>query len=511
MGLRDIITGNGGSVEAGLKEKLKTANISADLLQENLLRLEMAVEDQGWRTVAFDTKREFTRGGLDDIIELSRVMYLAHPLIQRAVNVTTYYTWAQGATFVAEEDQIQDEVVEPQINDDGNRADLYGHQARIYTHVDQMCDGSIFVALFTNEIGEVLTRTIPVDDIRQIHTKPGDRQQIWYYRRRWIETVFNTTNGQTEEKEKEALYPDWRYQPTNKPESIGGIEVMWNSPIIQQRTGGLKSMQFGVPSTYSSLEWARAYKKFLEDWHTLVASLAKFAWAKTTKGPKIKRAKTKLGSTIPDSGKETNPPPVAGAVHIGTSDDTLTPIPKTGAHTSAEDARPSRLMVASAMDLPDTILSSDPQQGALATAKTLDRPTELGIKNWQMLWIDLHKDIFRYTVDARVRRNRLPGRVIQIDPGSGLTKVEPGIDPTVNLSFPSILEHDQNLAINSIIAAATLNGKPEAGTLPQDQVSHMLMEALGVEDVEAAMENLGDKDRTDLQQAVETLAEAVKK
>lgn len=514
-GLKEVITGrpDPGRLLAEEQGRRQMADVQADYFKESLDRVELQMEDEGWRKMAFNARREFTRPGLDDIIEVSRLMYLIHPLIQRAVNVTTYYTWAQGATFKAVDDRIQNEVVKPQMDDDGNRAELYGHQARLLTQVDQMCDGSVFLALFTNPLGEVSVRSIPTEDIREIHTKPGDRQQIWYYRRRWIEQVFDQKKGTTLQKPREVLYPDWRYQPKKKPPNIGGIEVMWDAPIMHRRTGGLKQMQFGIPSTYSALEWARAYKKFLEDWHSLVHSLSTFAWNKTAKGRKAKDTAKKLEEeTKHQPRRDVRTPktenPEVGAVHVAAEGDELTPIPKSSAHTSADDAKPSRLMVASAMDLPDTILSNDPQQGALATAKTLDRPSELGFMNWQKLEQDWHSDIFRYSVDARVRRGRLPGRVITLP--DGLTVVEPNMDPSVTLAFPPILEHDQKDVIQSIVAAATLEGRADAGTLPREQLSTMLMENLGVDDVETALKELDAQDNEQLKQAVETLRETAK-
>lgn len=496
--------------EQSLMEKFLRADVTADYFKENFARLELALEDEGWRRLAFNMKHEFSRGGLDKVIELSRAMYCVHPLIQRSVNVTTYYVHAQGWNLEAEEERIQKEVVEPTISDDGNRAELYGHQARILTLVDQMTDGNIFIKMPTGPRGEIDVRSIPVDEIREIYYKPGDIMTPWYYRRRWTESTFNEAKGQIEQKQREALYPDWRYHPRSQPSTIGGYDVMWEEPVLHRRTGGFKQMQFGIPSTYAALEWARAYKKFLEDWHSLVASLSRFAWNKTTKGKgKSKQAKEKLDSKVGEGGslRDANKQEPAGAVHIDVEGADLTPIPKSGATTSAEDAKPSRLMVASAMDLPDTLLSNDPQQGALATAKTLDRPSELGFMNWQALERDLNQDIFRYQIDAMIRRGRLPGRVIR---EAGVSFVEPGIDPTVNVNFPPILEHDTKDVVQAIVAAATLEGKADAHLIPREETARLLMEAIGVDDVEQAMKELPEEEQEELNDAVDTLAEAVR-
>lgn len=510
-GLVEAVTGGSSrlSEEDRLRSRVLAGDITIDALKENLSMLEEGVESGEWRRVAFQTMREFTRPGLDDVSELSRAMYLSNPLIQRAVNVTTYYVWGQGATFQAEEEQVQKEVVEPMMADYGNKAELYSHPARLMTEADQMIDGNVFLALFTDPLGNVSIRSIPVNEVRNIHHKPGDRQQIWYYRRVWTEEQFDIRTGRILEKEQECLYPDWRYQPLNKPANIGGVEVLWDAPIIHSKTGGLKHMMFGFPETYAAIDWARAYKKFLEDWHTLVASLARFAWKAATKGKNIPKAKAKLQSTEQTEGRERNPRGPAGQVAFVPEGDDLVPIPKTGANTSAEDAKPSRLMVASAFDLPDTILSSDPQQGALATARTLDRPTELGFSSRQMRIAEREADIFRYAVDAKVRRGRLPGKVYP-DSSGLLTVCEPAVDPTVDITFPPILEHDSLALVQAIVAAATLEGKAEAGTIPREEVSKLLMEAIGIEDVEDALDDLGEEGQEELAEAITRLAEAVK-
>lgn len=510
MGLMDRVRGGRiKEVEGARRSDAVAADVMIENLKESLSTLEQTVgDDREWRRIAFNVKREFTRPGLDDVAELSRAMYLSSPLIQRAVNVTTYYVHGQGITVKANDERIQKEVIEPQMEDDGNRAELYAHQSRLLTEVDQMLDGNVFLSLVTNPLGEVAIRSIPVEDIREVHHKPGDKQQIWYYRRLWTEEQFNNRSGRTLMKQREALYPDWRYLPAAKPNSIGGIEVMWDSPIIHRKTGGLKHMMFGFPETYAALDWARAYRKFLEDWHTLVSSLARFAWKVSTKGSKVKGTKKKIDSTIQDTGEETNPAGVAGGVAITSGDDSITPIPKTGAHTSADDARPSRLMVAGAMDLPDTILSGDVDVGNFATSKTLDRPTELAMRNRQIAVSELEQDIFRYSIDSRVRRGRLPGRT-DFDV-NGMLIVEPSMDATVTVSFPPILEHDVATTVKAIVAAATLEGKSESGNVPRETVSKLLMEAIGVEDIEGALSEIGPEEREALEQATKALEEARK-
>jgi hypothetical protein len=508
MGLRDRLNGRN-TQEADLREQLKSVRWQAEHFEESLRDLEQQItgDEPGWRRLYGQLQHDFTRAGLDDLMKMSRAMYMSNPLIQRAVNVSSYYVWAQGVGFHAADPTIQDLVVDPMIEDEYNRQEFYGHQALILTDVDQRVDGNTFAALFTAPDGDVQVRTIPANEIREVIVDPEDSAKVWFYRRRWSQAILDTNTGSTDLRNEEALYPCVRYQPTYKPDNYGRVPIYWDAPILHQRTGGLKHMLFGVPETYAAIDWARAYKEFLEDWHTIVASLARFAWKATSSKSRLAKLKEKIGgrraSELEDVPMGQPRPPIPGSIIGMAQGEDLTPISKSGATTSAEDAKASRMMVASAMDLPDTILSSDPQQGALATAKTLDRPTELGFRSRQSLWSEYHEAIFRYRMNTMVRLGQLPGRKERVSKDT--MYVEPSVDPKVDVKFPPILEHDVGETVTAIVTAATLAGHPDAGVIPREETSKALMSAIGIEDVQDALEQLDKMDGEAVQQAVETL------
>lgn len=488
------------------------------LLTENLRMLELEIAgDREFRRLGQALRTEFSRAGLDDIMDASRAMYLVNPLIQRAVNVATYYTWAQGSELKAADEKVTTDIVEPMLEDEGNQLELFSHMATLLTDVDQQVDGNIFLALFTSQAGDVQIRTVPTDQIREIIVDNDDYQRVLFYKRIYTRDEFSMENGSYTSETITCYYPDIRYTPRDQPTDIAGNAIHWDSPIIHQRTGGFKQMRFGIPQTYAALDWARAYKRFLEDWHTIVSSLARFAWKASTKGRKVDAFKDKLtnkSSTPIDEELEpvTDPAPgfrrstIPGAVAVMDDASDFVPLNTRGATTSAEDAKPSRMMVGSAMDLPDTILSGDPQQGNLATAKTLDRPTELYMVSRQKMWNDFRARIFRYAYDAKVRAGEMPGKV---DRTGDITYVEPGLDPSVQTVFPPILEHDVKDTVLAVVTAATLNGYADAGTLPREEVTHLLMSALGVEDIDEAMKTLDTETQAKVAAAVERLAGAL--
>src|SRR5690606_19652667 len=113
-------------------------------------------------------------------------------------------------------------------------------------------------------------------------------------------------------------------------------------------------------------------------------------------------AKTKLASSSSGDGTITNPAPVVGSTFISGAGVKLEAVKTSGATVSAEDGRRIMLMVAAAMNLPETFYG-DASVGSLATAKSLDRPTELAIKDRQSLWIDVLNAIHDFVLFWQVK------------------------------------------------------------------------------------------------------------
>lgn len=467
-----------------------------EMLSERIAELELALEDVDYLRVTGEASGEFSRDGLRKIADLCRLAWLKNPLIRRGVNVKSFYVFGQGITIVADDEQVN-QVLADHMDNLGNRAELYDHQARLETDQELTREGNLFFALFTDSLtGTVRCRSIPAGEVEEIICDPDDRQTHWYYLRVYTHTEFDPASGITRTSQRKAYYPAVWYRPSraSRPRQINGWTVMWDAPVMHVRVGGTKYMKFGVPEVYPALDWARAYKEFLEDWASLVRALSKFAWRWKGKGRNLGAAKTKLNTKLDQGVADSNPPPTVGSVALVPAGQDLEPIPKSGATIAVEDGKPMRLMVAAAMELPDTILSGDPDQGNLATAKTLDRPTELAMLSRQQLWKDVHRDLATYVIAASIEapRGPLDGRVIldgdnlsvEVQTSEGLAP------PLVEVTFPPILEQDVPELIQAAVLAATLDGKGDAGTIPPQALSKWLMTALDFDSVEELLEEL---------------------
>ncbi|MCC6314203.1 MAG: hypothetical protein IT337_09310 [Thermomicrobiales bacterium] len=457
-----------------LSESRHADALTIALLESRLGDLERQLQEEGWTRLDEQGAREFTRASLGRIIDLSRVMYLKNPLIRRAVDVGALYVWGQDLTVRAKDKQVEQVV---NRFDEDNAATVTGQQASILLDVEKRVTGNVFLALFTNAItGNVKVRPVPVEEMSAIISNPEDRVEVWYYLRQWTEQPI--AGGQVETRK--ALYPDVDYIPESKPNTLavadhGDVEVRWDSPILHDKTGAFINWRWGVPETYPALDWARAYKEQLEDDATRSRALARFAWKLSTKGGRtgVAAAKTRLGTTYGTvgSGAETNPAPVAGSTFIQGEGVDLDPIRIAGATLDPEHSHPARLMVASAMGWPDTILSGDVDQGTLATAKSLDRPTELSVAEEREAWKATRKRLYQYAIDADLNASR-----------GILPKSITAEQRQVDLSWPDILEPDVVSRVDSVAAAAP--------HLPDDLVTQQMMTALGVEDIDGWMQKM---------------------
>lgn len=463
-------------------------------LSERLAALEMALETADWRRLTMDAEQEFSREGLRLITDLARIMALKNPLVKRGAEVQRLYVWGQGWSVQAADKEIN--AVLTTFLDDPKNAPELGHQARGQKETELQTDGNLFFCFFPNiTTGRVRVRSIPFDEIDLVITDPNDRKTPWYYRRQWTEDTTSTATGAVETRQRTAYYPDWRYTPTNKPASIGNVPVRWDSPICHVRgSAGYSNWAFGCSEIYASIDWARAYKEFLEDWASIVRAYRRFAFQLSTPGGKqgIASAKAKLGSTLGSGGTggETNPPPVVGSTFITGGDASLTPVRTSGATVAAEDGRRLLLMVAAAVGLPETFFG-DVSVGTLATAESLDRPTELAMRDRQTLWADIYGQIFAYVLLWAVKAPQGPLRalgVVQttVEDGQISERVEwnTGVNPHIDIDFPPIISGALESKVKAIVSAATLDGKAPAGTLDLATITRLLLLALGEDDVD---------------------------
>jgi hypothetical protein len=476
-----------------LRETYRQERDTNALLVERLAELEFALEDANYMRLAAEGSRDFSRDGLRRISRQARIYWIKNPLILRGVKLKTSFVFGQGLNLQAKDPTVN-EVVQAFWMDPANQACLTSQQALIEQEDNLQLEANAFFALFTHPAsGRVRVRSLPFDEIEETISDPEDALTVWYYRRDFTRKAFDLASGTHREEPATEYHPDWRYRPAAKPDTIGGKTVRWDAPVYHVAVNRLPGMRWGVSEVYAALDWARSYKEFLENWASIVAAYARFAWQAKTKGgaSAVAAVKSRLQVTSNGNGAgaDTNPPPATASTFVSNNGVSLEPVRTAGATTSAEDGRRLLLMVCAALGVYEHYLG-DPATGNLATAKAMERPMELMFLTRRMLWADVLTAILMYAVEqaALAPGGALSGTLTTNEYGEPVVDLGE-LDTHIAIEFPPLLDKDTEASVRAIISAATLDGKSPQG-LDLKTTTQMLLQVLGRDDVDEMIEQL---------------------
>jgi hypothetical protein len=470
---------------------------NAELLQETVASLQLAMDDIGWTRLIAAGEQEFTRDGLRQISAVCRLMNLKSPLVKRGLTLRTCYVWGQSVEISARANGRRQRAGEQDVNaavqafldDAGNRRTMFGAEAQQRLERALGTDGNVFLSLWTRPAsGKVQVRVLPWDEILDVIRNPEDSSEPWFYFRRWQETKIGDRVTVTAAEVREALYPALSYRPKLRPKTVGGVEVRWDAPVRHVKVNDLDGWRFGVPDAYAAVDWARAFKEFLEDWARLVKALSRFAWRTTAKGAS-QAAAIKAKVAAAPSANALGERNAAGATAVIADGQILEAIPKSGATIDSESGRPLATMVAAALGVPVTMLLADPgQTGARATAETLDQPTELEMESRRSLWTDVLRDVLDHVVREAVRAPKGPlrGAVRVDDDGIETVGLAGDTESTIDIVWPDLKGLDLAGVVDSIVKAASTM------TVPPETVLRLLLTALGVQRVDELVDEMLD-------------------
>lgn len=481
-----------------LEEQLGASLNELEILRESLADVELAFEDRGWMRLSMQAQLDLSSAGRQQIRDLCRVMAVVNPLSKRGLSLRKAYIWGQGVTITvrdqSDDGQDVNAVVQEFLDDPGTIKNLAGSQAHEEMEQALYTDGEAALALFTNPLtGKVKPRWVPVEQINDIITDPDDASEDWYYRRDYSER--SLVDGQLIERQRTVYHPALGYEPLggSKPRYINGAEVMWNAPILMVSVNRMSNTgsSRGIPDSFASIAWARSYKEFLEQWSVLMKALARYAWQTKTRGDRAKQVAAKVG-TAPATELRGGNTAGAGA-HVVTDPNTsLEAIPKTGATIDADSGRPLAAMVAAGLDVPVTMLLGDPGvTGARAVADTLDQPMELAMNLRRALWTGFFRDVINYVIDWSVRapKGALTGRITR-EPGADrvLVLLPDNDDRTVDISWPEFDSTPVDILVKAIVEA------DGTGKVPPLVTARLLLQALGVDDIDEELDQLTDNE-----------------
>lgn len=461
-------------------------------LEESLAILQSELEGNGWELLGGTNKWDFSHLAVLKLRRDSRLMAIKNPLVKRAIRVKAFYVWGLDCTISAKRPEVN-KVIQSFLKDRKNRVEIGTKVAREQLERDQSTLGTRYFMFFVDraDTGRVQMRTVGVDQITDIFTNPDDYRERWLYKREIPDA--NMTG-----KVQVVWYPDINYRPVIKeiPETLQRlsgstqpIEIDWDHPIYMVKTGHTDDMKFGLPEYYAGFSWAYAYKIFLENWCTIMRAYARMAGQLTAKNKtSVAAAKSKLDPNSAENAASGNTlTGVAGFMAV-TGGAELKSIKTSGSTTSGSEGYPILAMFASASDMPSSFFG-DADLGNYATAETLDRPTELMMRDRQNFWASVFNDIFEFTIEQAVIAPNGPLReladyTIEEDLQGQLETVivwhdetnaaygvvgEP-ICPNVKIDFPDILERSIADQVRAVIGAVTLNGNQPTDILVSRRV-----------------------------------------
>jgi hypothetical protein len=472
---------------AATSESLRESGAPGAVIKcvERLWELELALEDRGWVRELTLANFEFSLFGIHRIIAICRLFHIKNPLIRRGIQVCSFYVFGRGVTISSDDDDTN-QVLQDFFTSPKNIQEV-GHCALVRKNEAMWTDGNLYVIFFRDQkTGELVIRSLDPIEIVEIVHDPDDASQEQFIHRRWMSQQFDVASGVHRPVPAEVWYPALGYDPDVMPDKIGNIEVSKDTPVDHVKVGAMANWQYGVPLAYPAIDYARAVRKLIDNWCSIQEAMARFSWQVETQGglPAIANLKATLATTLATgdgSMYEQNPPPTAAAAWISGPGNKLSMSKTSGMIDSPEIGRRVAHLVYMVFGLPETFFA-DASVGTVATATSLDRPTELKFKEDQARWREILQKWGGYAVESS--KQSPSGRLSEAKTKS---KPKPKTPPKINVDWPSILEHEILSQIQAITQAATLGGFECTG-MDERLTMGLLMQEFGVENWQDVLE-----------------------
>ena len=515
-GGRDALAKNVGGKELLTVREIAVRESNPLMSQGAYGDIELALQNVEWRREINLSWLEFSRWGIQQIILISRLYYIKNPIIRRLIDVAAVYVFGRGYE-VSSSDADANDVLKEFFE---RNKKVLGQIALVDLERRKFYDGNLFFAFFADAQATGLTtvRMIDATEIMDIITDPDDTDQPWYYRRVWVARMFDIESGQVRTEGQECYHPALNFQPSVRPPTINAKPVMWDVPLYHRKCGAVAKWNFGCPMIYPAIDWAKAARRFLEACATVKQALATFAMTVTTKGGQqaIEGLKQQLSTTVGPSAAiwDTNPPPVNAATFVSGPGTEMQFLNQSGKGGDPEEVRRFLLMCCMVVGVPETFLA-DVSTGNLATATTLDRPTELVFLEKQEAWREDLTMIARYVLNvakgasgstfkaALSKRGLAPGQITVVEAGKKPPKPK---EVDVQVTFPAIREGDVPAMVTAIADAMTLGNKGgQVVGIDEKQGVLLLFRTLGIDDAEEIVEEMYPEDEYDPDRTKEPL------
>ncbi len=447
---------------------LALGNVKAEMAEAASIdshALSLAFEDVGWtRLGGIGSALQLPGFERHQIVERARLFTVRDPLTAQTMRLWRDFVIGRGITVKAQENNTQT-VLDSFWHARRNHS-VFGFLG-IRESADRLnTDGEIAFAIFVRG-QETTFRRIDSLSISGLVSDPDDSSTMIGYKREF----FGKANAHRRLFYWDAFLPKAERDEENVPKDFKVAETKDGSgPALMHFTAINKLGNRGNSILTASMDWSKAFRKFMEARHAIQQALARFAWRHKVKGGskavEDAVANFRSGLATGGSGNMDNPPPAPASAWVENQGSNLEQMKtETGATAAQVDGDMLLQMAGVGVGIFPHWYGSGKSAGNLSVASKMELPMLRQFRSGQELWRSIYGDLIAIALE-----------------NAGVAEDKRGVD----LVFPEIDEKDVLETVQAIKVAVETDPK----LLDSDIVTVLLLTALGIKNPQSVIESL---------------------
>lgn len=358
-------------------------------------QLALEVDNLGWKPLGTGVQTSdngLPLGHIKDQAELGMALATANPQVKRGIAVRTSYIWGSGVALKYNEGAPYAKSL---------RRAVGKTLAQFEIERTLAATGNLFFEVDTSGARQRV-RIVPIEHISGGSANLYDSSVLDYILLEYDEYTSQSEGSPSASEARQGSTARVRrvqqWVPTYDQEGpllsrIDDIKVNKNKRIKHVAVNRMAGWWWGIPDLYAVTFWARAYKKYLEQCHTLNEAYAQIAHkVSTSSAAGGDRAASQLAGNPgidPETGQPLN---IGGTAIMGAGQDLVAV--QTGRPVDFSNGLPLAAMVAAGLEIPLQVMSSDASTGgSRASDNTLDEATKKTMQSRQQMINDELADL----------------------------------------------------------------------------------------------------------------------
>ena len=469
----NLLDHRGRELQAQVSGNGITRNDLADLYSELVNIAEAGLSSSGLLDLAIDSKGWDLLGGgpgvvsaMDrkSIVKRSRQAAVYDPLSVQTLRIWRVFINGRGIKVKAEDERAE-EALDAFWNAPRNRS-VFSTDG-VNDNVDTLNqDGELAFAIFTGtKFGGTTVRLLDSLEITGVVTSPDDLKMPLGYTREYTDKDNHV---------KKLFYWDMYAPEEIKRSAEGAIpkEYEEQDKVVVHFSTANTRWQRGNPLLTPSLDWSKAYRKFMAARHAIQLAMSEFVKKHSLKGgvqDVLNAVAFHQSGHATSAETENNPPRTPGSTWVQNEASDLTTIKQeTGASSAQTDGDMLLQMTGVGVGLPPHYYGSGKSAGNLSVATTMELPILKMFQAEQEIYRSIYRDLIKYEFEQ-----------------VGIPEDAHGVD----IDFPEIVIKDVPALMLGLSNAVKVAPRL-AGT---EVLEMFILSAFGIQDPAAVIEALNDE------------------